>query len=211
MPSFRRKFSTMVALTGALLCSSAIADGAGLRAPAGVDLWPRWQARLLTTTSFSLWRHAAIEQVDLEHPRQESLSLLGDFYFAPLSAEKKSLGGFRATSGLIIGPLGSHVLSAFGAGSQLTSSASRRAAYTGGVEAASRASNFESTPYLGLGYTSISPKAGWGFSADIGIAARSAGAAGKFGRVFIGGQALDELMREMRLTPLVNVGVSYSF
>ena len=66
-------------------------------------------------------------------------------------------------------------------------------------------------PYLGLGYTSVSVRAGWGFSADIGMVARQPSSAIKLGRVAGGGQALDEVLRELRLTPLLNLGVSYSF
>jgi hypothetical protein len=62
-----------------------------------------------------------------------------------------------------------------------------------------------------LGYTGLSSKGGWGFSADVGVMALSPGSSVKLGRVFSGNQSLDDLLREMRLSPLVQVGVSYSF
>jgi len=65
-------------------------------------------------------------------------------------------------------------------------------------------------PYFGFGYTGLPSKAGWGFSADLGVMALNPGSAVKLGRVF-GGQNLDDVLRDMRLSPLVQLGVSYSF
>jgi hypothetical protein len=61
-----------------------------------------------------------------------------------------------------------------------------------------------------VGYTSLYGKSGWGFSADFGLMALSPGSAVKLGRV-LGGQSLDDVLRDMRLSPLVQLGVSYSF
>ncbi|MFG5407861.1 hypothetical protein ABXN37_06800 [Piscinibacter sakaiensis] len=66
-------------------------------------------------------------------------------------------------------------------------------------------------PYLGLGYSAQPARGGWGFSADIGLVAQAPGAVVRLGRVFNGSQTLDDMLREMRLSPLLNVGVSYSF
>ena len=66
-------------------------------------------------------------------------------------------------------------------------------------------------PYLGVGYTGLSGKAGWGFSADLGVMALNPGSAANLGRVFGNVQNLDDVLRDMRLSPLVQVGVSYSF
>ena len=65
-------------------------------------------------------------------------------------------------------------------------------------------------PYIGIGYSNLSPRSGWSFSADLGLvslrpATRSASAG-----VFGGSQNLDDVVRDMRLTPLVQLGVSYS-
>jgi hypothetical protein len=61
-------------------------------------------------------------------------------------------------------------------------------------------------PYLGVGYTGLSLRGGWGFSADVGLV----GSGVRLGRSVNGTQA-DELLRELRLTPILQLGVSYSF
>ncbi|WP_418316706.1 hypothetical protein [Piscinibacter sakaiensis] len=209
MPSFRRRLTRMLALTSVLLCANASAEGLGLRAPAGDDLWPRWQARVLTAPSFSLWRHAALERTENGRLQPDSLSLLGDYYFGSQPTSREPASGFRATSGLIFGPLGSGALSTFG--DPLRSRTRPGGAYATSIEPRGLMPSFDSAPYLGIGYTAAPARSGWGFSADIGVAARNSSSAARFGRVFLGSQSLDDMLRDMRLTPLLNVGVSYSF
>lgn len=213
MPSTRRP-STMLALAGVLMLGgqAAAADGLSARALTGDTVWPRWQTRVLAAPSFSLWQHAVTAQ-DAGRQATESISVLGDFYFSRPARPDQAAEGFRATSGVIIGPLGSHLLSAFGA-----SAASRglglgaSIARAGLFDTRSTAGTLDTTPYLGFGYSSGSVATGWGFSADIGIVARNGrSAAAKFGRAFGGSPPVDELLRDMRLSPLLNIGVSYSF
>lgn len=59
-------------------------------------------------------------------------------------------------------------------------------------------------PYVGVGYTGASARHGWGFNADLGLAAQNPGAL----RL---GQRLDDAVRELRLQPLLQVEVSYRF
>jgi hypothetical protein len=66
-------------------------------------------------------------------------------------------------------------------------------------------------PYLGVGYSSLVAKSGWSFTADLGVVSRSPGNVVRLGRVFNGGQSLDEVVRDLRLAPHVQLGVSYSF
>jgi hypothetical protein len=68
-----------------------------------------------------------------------------------------------------------------------------------------------SMPYLGIGYTDYSLKSGWGFWADIGLVVQSPGNAAGLGRVLLGTQGVDDLMRELRLTPLLQLGINYAF
>jgi hypothetical protein len=63
-------------------------------------------------------------------------------------------------------------------------------------------------PYLGVGYTGLSPRGGWSFNADLGLMSLNPGNAGKLGRVFGGGQSLDDTVRDMRWSPVVQLGVS---
>ena len=66
-------------------------------------------------------------------------------------------------------------------------------------------------PYIGIGYSNLWPKSGWSFSADLGVVSQSPGNVVRFGRVFGGSQSLDDVIRDMRLAPVVQLGVSYSF
>ncbi len=210
MPSTRRKITKMLAAGSLLLFTAhANAEGNGLKAAVGDDLWPRWQVRVLATPSFSLWRHAASEYHAAAREHHDSLSLLGDYYFSRQPVDTSVAGGFRATSGLIIGPLGSHVLSAFGSSSRTSLGAG--IARSGWPDSGALSTRLDTSTYLGVGYTNISAKSGWGFSADIGVVASNGGSAARFGRASNVGQSLDEQLREMRLSPLLNIGVSYSF
>jgi hypothetical protein len=66
---------------------------------------------------------------------------------------------------------------------------------------------WSATPYLGIGFTGTSMRRGWGFSADLGVTARGTTAGLRVGS----GPTLDDLLRELRLTPLLHMGVSYAF
>lgn len=107
--------------------------------------------------------------------------LVGDYYFAP------SLG-LRATGGLQAGVTGS---------SDVRLGTTRQRA----------------TPYVGLGYSTGGVSAnrwgGWGLSADIGVQAR--GSDLTLGRALESPAGVGELIRELRLTPVLQLGVSYAF
>ena len=148
--------------------------------------------------------------------RLSGASLLGDYYFGTRSATRDGdSSGFRATSGVYVGSRtglwggqtsaspGSGLLSVDRQGFSLA--APTAVGETGG-DAGSTA-----VPYLGLGYSGHSIKSGWGFSADFGLMALNPGGALRLGRAFGGGQSLEELMRELRFSPVVQLGVSYSF
>jgi hypothetical protein len=71
--------------------------------------------------------------------------------------------------------------------------------------------NDGAVPYVGIGYTGLPSRGGWGFSADIGVMALTPESRVKLGRPDGGGQSLDDVLRDLRLSPLVQLGVSYSF
>lgn len=189
----------------------------GLKAPPGESVWPRWQARVTLATTQPLWRPGAgLDERDGSGPRVESLGLLGDLYFGQSRATSAPASGFRATSGLIFGQPSYRALSG-GSVARPGGLGMGGAGPTGfgGVPAAglfgSDPATASTVPYFGLGYSSSPGRGGWGFTADIGLVAQSPAAMVRLGRVFSGTQSLDDMLREMRLAPLVNVGVSYSF
>jgi hypothetical protein len=76
----------------------------------------------------------------------------------------------------------------------------------------SSASDTPSTlPYVGLGYSSANLWRRVSVSADFGlVAARPAGLSG-LGRAMLGNQTVDTAVRDLRLAPLLQLGVRYSF
>lgn len=204
-----RSIRTLLFLSVALgLAGPAAAAGEGLKAHADESPWARWQGRLSLATAAPSWR-ANFSEGDASGLRISGLTLSGDYYFAAGGAlERAGLGGLRATSALIIGPRGqaTATLPALGYGAPLE----RRpgAALAAGVDPAG---DFASLPYLGLGYTGVAARSRWSFSADLGLVALYPGNVGRLGRVVGGNQSFDELLRELRLAPLLQMGVSYSF
>lgn len=166
-----------------LSLSAMAADGLSIRDAA----WPRWQTRISITSPASL--PAALPGAEV---RLVSASLLGDYYFSvprllPLSAQ----GGLRATSGVITVSSGNGL-----ARPSLNSTDA-----------------LESLPYLGLGYTRLSARGGWGFSADVGLVAQNPTNAWRLGRALLGNprQDLDDAVRSLRLAPHLQLGVHYKF
>lgn len=115
-------------------------------------------------------------------------AVLGDYYFdAPGLRLPAAAGGLRATSGLLA--------PAWRGSSLLPGS-----------------STLETTPYLGIGYTGWAVKGGWGISADLGLALEnSAAGATRLGRAVFGNQGFDSALRELRLSPVLQLGVRYAF
>ena len=202
------------ALAVGAIGSAGALEGEGLVPRAQSIDWPHWQGRLsLGTTTPFLRPDAFNPDGGLS---VTGLSLISDYYFTRSLGSTSDAGGFRATSGLLVGARSASFLSPLPSssyGSGRAFNVDRRS--VGGFallpSADAALSDPGTVPYVGVGYTGLSSKGGWGFSADIGVMALSPGSAVKLGRVFSGNQSLDDLLREMRLSPLLQVGVSYSF
>lgn len=192
MKTMLRTWAASAAIA-ALTSGTALADD-GLRLPAGATDVAGWQARFgLTTPALP----AAAEFPTQRTWALPSAQLLGDYYFTgPGFGSGRVTGGLRATSGLLIGARAPG-LAAAGGGLTL-----RRAELA--------ESSTATLPYLGVGYTGLSARGGWGFSADLGLLGtpRSPGLRWQQQR---GGASLDEVLRDLKLTPTVQLGVSYSF
>jgi hypothetical protein len=199
----------MLAGAFALTAAPALAADADSASPGSSQLpWARWQGRLSLGTTSTPWRPGA----DNPAPSLSSGSLMGDYYFSRWLTGPQGLGGFRATSGLIFGPrsLISTGQPGFATGSAFsigTRSIGRAATPYAGDPAGDNAT----LPYLGFGYTGLSLRNRWSFSADLGLVAQSAGGAARLGRSLYGNQSLDDAVRDLRMTPLLQLGVTYSF
>jgi hypothetical protein len=204
----------MAAVVACSAAGSAWAlEGDGL-VPQKDPPWPRWQARLSLGTSAPLQRYDPMN-ADSRSLKPSGVTLLGDYYFTRSLPRLGDSGGFRATGGMFLGSRSTSLLSIApnaGLGGRAFS-VDRRT--VGGLSLSlggeSPSSESGAVPYVGVGYTGLPSKGGWGFSADLGLMAVSPGSAVKLGRGFTGGQNLDDALRDMRFSPLVQVGVSYSF
>lgn len=204
-------------VAAAVTCSAAgsawAIEGDGL-VPSKNAPWPRWQTRLSLATTVAPLRPDPMN-ADPNASRFAGATVLSDYYFARSLPLLGDSGGFRATSGMLFGTRSGSMLST-GPGTALggrTFSIDRRT--VGGLKLPGMPDappdGTGGVPYFGVGYTGLPSKAGWGFSADLGVMALSPGSAVKLGRMFGGGQSLDDVLRDMRLSPLVQLGVSYSF
>jgi hypothetical protein len=192
-----------LALAAALLVAAAPTWAQGLSLDENALFGPRLQARVGLNTS------AALTDGGNASWQQQAGVLLGDYYFSRARLGQGQVNsGFRATSGVLLGQrslaLGTPAF-AHGGGLGLTTLRQPRVALPG-LEVASEP--WAAVPYVGVGWSGVSVRGGWGVSADFGFAGRSYGSGGL--RIN-GGQSLDDLLRELRITPMVQVGVSYAF
>lgn len=184
----------------AVLGSTAFgASGEGLVADETAIGWSRWQGRVSIVTGAPAWR-ADLMAVEGHGPNVGSASILGDYYFSQKLLGAGATGGFRATSGLIVGAR-TTPWSPSGTGIRVE----RRAGFP------AQAGDLGTVPYVGLGWSGASLRGGWAVSADLGVMSLNPGGAVKFGRVLGNLQNLDDVLRDLRLAPVLQLGVSYSF
>lgn len=175
----------------------------GLAVPRANWLWPQVQARItvqtgavspLATTSF-------VHDASSVAPRGvQAGGLFGDYTFA-----RTGFGNLRASGGLMLGHLGGapQLSSALGAGLGV--------AVLDAGTGASAGDEPGTVPYVGLGYSSPAFWSGLSLTAELGMVAGRPGALGGFGRALLGNQAMDLAVREMRLAPVLQFGLRYTF
>lgn len=179
------------------LRSSVLASPSGQHEPL---MRPHWQARFGAANL----QPAADASARLQ---AGALHLLGDYYWQGMRPARFGLsGGFRATGGLLVGERSLAWMSA-------SNSARGGPAATGGR--ALRLGEMErelalAVPYLGVGYSGVSLRGGWGFTADLGIAGTGDGQQLRRD-VPAHPRGAEEILREMRLTPVLQIGASYAF
>jgi hypothetical protein len=188
------------------LHGAAAAQGSGLRTdPSGLTVLeqPRREMRLgVSGMARRLGDRAFGWDAPAVPTRLLSATVLGDFYLG-------DSGGLRATGGLLLGRRDGP----WGTTPRLGGSAQQ--AYIplamGGAETQAQPADSPGSrkvPYLGLGYSTPAWSSGWGFSADLGLMALQPGA---LGQGLPGQRGVDEILRDLRLTPTLQFGVSYAF
>lgn len=177
--------ATAMAITTAALAGGAAAQvaGPGLAAPGAnaASPWPTLQLRLVPSVRGPL---AVVPSGSVL-----GSALVADLYLSPSGLGPRVQGGLRATSGLIARPAGGGLLPGSATGSE-----------HGGT-----------LPYLGFGYSGLHLPTGWSLAADLGLVATTPGAA-RLGRSsFTSSAAVEDLVRDLRLAPVLRLGVSYAF
>ena len=196
------RISCALALVASLApVAGAFAAGTGLVADADHVPWARFQGRITYSAATPAWR-SEFAPFDRTGLKVRGATVMGDLYVGqvPLGG-KTQVGGFRATSGVVFGARSP----VWGAPALTAPNLEPR---FGAVDPGREPSTM---PYLGIGYSSLALRAGWSFSADLGLVSLAPGNAVRLGRVFGGGQNLDDVIRDMRFAPVVQLGVSYSF
>ena len=193
--------------TTAWMLTVLLVAGTAQAADDGAQAWAQWQGRVSIGTTVPGWR-ASFNAQDNTVQRPGNLSLVGDYYLSRAFTGPGSAGGLRATGGVILGPRSQAFASLPGAGTGGSFSIGSRLFGTSPMPYSNDTAGENATlPYLGLGYTGLSARSGWSFSADLGLVAQSPGNVVRLGR----GQSLDDVVRDLRLAPVLQLGVSYSF
>lgn len=203
----RRLFRVLsgAAAAVAMLWTAAAFAADGLNIPE--TTWPRWQARVALGAGAS--PGSGLPGSTGGAHRVVAANLLGDYYFSALG-QGLTASGFRATSGLLIGsaPLGAFT-SPVRLGSPLSVG---RASLWSGDGSPEGTESPSTLPYIGLGYSRLALQGGWGFSADLGVVANNPSGALQLGRALFGpARGLEDAVRQLRLAPVVQVGVRYTF
>ena len=177
---------TLWVIAGLTMAAPLAAQDRGLTATADALGGPRWQAHF--ERELPLMSLGQVQAWPLLGSMPPTLRLLGDYQFSALRLG--DTGGLRLTGGLLINL--------------------RQTASTGaGVDA------FSALPYSGFGYAGVGyafgSRAGWGFSADLGLTALGFGNTSPE-RGTVGNLGLDNAApRDFRPQPVIRLGVSMAF
>lgn len=197
-----RVSSGLVALSAVFAVPAIAGDGLTQPEP---HVWARWQGRIALQSTTPVWQ-ADLSRGDGAGLKVQGIGLLGDYYFlnAPLGGE--GAGGFRATTGVLLGNSTS-LLGAAAAttGNGLNMSHRARAA------AGDPGSDAMTVPYVGIGYSGLTGRNGWGFAADLGLMALTGETRVRLGRSDRLAAYQEDQLRELRLSPVLQLGITYSF
>lgn len=191
-----------------VLCVSPLTAVAasGLVPPEADVLWPRWHARIavqgaqISARSLSSLVEGGSAPLGLQ-----GAALLGDYHFA-----QPGFGVFRASGGLLMGAQGGAPLLSAPIGPRLGVSVLRgdvQAPLPGGYASESA----DAVPYLGVGFASGPWNGALSVNADLGLVAGQPSAALGVGRALFGNQGMERALREMRIAPLLQLGIRYAF
>ena len=205
-------------LIGLLCAAGAAVAGDGLNVDKIGGYWSAQQTRLqlnaMVVDAPMPWTHGGMAY-RWAGPAAAAASLGGDYYFSKKLADATApQSGLRASSALLVRPSGVSLSELAWASRSMSSFAAPGRPRLGYHEAGmvdTQAQPVDTLPYVGIGYSDYSIKSGWGFWADIGLVVQSPGAIAGLGRTLTGTQGLEDTVRELQLSPMLQLGVNYSF
>jgi hypothetical protein len=188
----------------ALLANAALAQR-GMTVPLDGSAGPRSAERSLRLGTSDINLDLSVAQPGSSPLRAR---LLGDYYLTgPGFGDAQVSGGLRFTSGLSIGPTeGTTALPPARLGDGL-----RWGPLEPGTLPTDRPGAQVALPYIGLGYTTLSAREGWGLSADIGLGGQRPGERVRFGAGNPTTAQFEDVLNALRLAPVIQFGVSYAF
>ena len=185
------------------------ASGLGLNL-AGQTFWPSWEGRvgvMMDRPTNPLKDTYVLFQPVSNGLNIRSMHVLTDYYIE---------GGFRATAGMIRGDAVRSWWDGGGEGLNISLQRVDSMSVPGGAPGVGLATlGSQSAPYIGAGYSTRINTAAisspWRFNADLGLISVNQNNVNRISRTLMGEQGFDELVRDLRLRPLVKVSVGYSF
>ena len=205
-------------LIGLLCAAGAAAAGDGLNVEKIGGYWSAQQTRLqlnaVVVDAAVPWAGSGTSYA-WAGPAAAAASLSGDYYFSKNPADAAApQSGLRASGALLVRPSGVSLSELARASRSMSSFAAPgrpMLGYRGSAAYDAPGQPVDALPYVGIGYSDFSLKSGWGFWADIGVVAHSPGAIGGLGRTLSGTQGPEDVVRELQLSPMLQLGVNYSF
>lgn len=187
-------------------------QGLALNKANSPTLWPHWEGRIgvvLDRPDDALRSPFALSSSQSSGLKMHSMHLLSDYYFA---------GGFRATAGLVRGSTNLPWWPSSDQGNTGLNLSMQRLDLLNipGQEQSTLSEDPNRTvPYVGAGYsTRLADTRGvgsWQFNADLGIISLNSRNFERLRNVFQGEDGVDELLRELRLRPVIKFSVNYAF
>jgi len=191
---------------------SATATGAG--GGSGLALrdsgpWPNWEGRIgaVIERPVNPLRDSFVLAQPVEGGlRMRSLHVLADHYVE---------GGFRATVGLVSGEAGQAWWSSGDHGGGLNLSLQQLDSLGSPLGLGRRNLPPQAQAYVGAGYStraeSLGQSSSWRFNADFGLLNADPEGTDRFTGVLQGDRSLGDLVRGLRMRPVVKVSVGYAF
>lgn len=184
-------------------------NGLTLNEPPSTNLWPHWEGRIgvvLDRPADPMSNSFVLAQPANNGLKVYSMHVLSDYYFA---------GGFRATAGLVRGSSNLPWWPSEQQGATGLNLSMQRLDVLGHPGHDGRLDDDRTSPYLGAGYStrlaSLRADSAWRFNADLGLISINSNNIDRISRALQGDAGVENIIRELRLRPVVKVSVNYAF